>query len=161
MEFTRFGATGVRVSRLCLGCITYGSTNWREWVLDEAASRPFIKDGLDRGINFFDTADVYSTGVREEIVGRAPRDFVKRSDVVIATKVDGETGKGVNARGLSRKHILEAIDASSKRLGTDYVDLYQIHRYDPDKPMEETLAALNDVVRAGKPIHIGASSMYA
>jgi len=161
MEFTRFGATGMKVSRLCLGYMTYGSSSWREWVLDEAASRPFIKEALEKGINFFDTADVYSTGVSEEILGRALKDFAKRSDVVIATKVHGEMGKGANARGLSRKHILEAIDASLKRLGTDYVDLYQIHRFDPEAPMEETLEALNDVVRAGKAIHIGASSMYA
>jgi aryl-alcohol dehydrogenase-like predicted oxidoreductase len=160
MEQTRFGKTGMKVSKLCLGCMTYGSTKWREWVLDEEASRPFIKGALERGINFFDTADVYSQGVSEEIVGRALKDFAVRHEVVIATKVHGEMGKSANARGLSRKHIMEAIDHSLKRLGTDYVDLYQIHRFDPVTPMEETLEALNDVVRAGKALYIGASSMY-
>ena len=161
MEITRFGKTGMKVSKLCLGCMTYGSTKWREWVLEEEAARPFIKGALERGINFFDTADVYSQGVSEEIVGRALKDFALRHEVVIATKVHGEMGKGANDRGLSRKHIMEAIDLSLKRLGTDYVDLYQIHRFDPNTPMEETLEALNDVVRAGKALYIGASSMYA
>ncbi len=161
MEMTRFGKTGMKVSKLCLGCMTYGSSKWREWVLEEEASRPFIKEALERGINFFDTADVYSQGVSEEIVGRALKDFALRHEVVIATKVHGEMGKSANARGLSRKHIMEAIDHSLKRLGTDYVDLYQIHRFDPQTPIEETLEALNDVVRAGKALYIGASSMYA
>ena len=161
MEITRFGKTGMRVSKLCLGCMTYGSPDWREWVLDEAASRPFIKEAVERGINFFDTADVYSIGASEEIVGRALKDFAKRHEVVIATKVHGAMGKSANAGGLSRKHIMEAIDHSLKRLGTDYVDLYQIHRFDPQTPMEETMEALNDVVRAGKALYIGASSMYA
>jgi len=160
MEMTRFGKTGMKVSRLCLGCMTYGSTKWREWVLDEEASRPFIKGALERGINFFDTADVYSQGVSEEILGRALKDFALRHEVVIATKVHGVMGKSANASGLSRKHIMEAIDHSLKRLGTDYVDLYQIHRFDPNTPTEETLEALNDVVRAGKALYIGASSMY-
>src|ERR1700735_1123372 len=161
MEQTRFGKTGMKVSKLCLGCMTYGSTQWREWVLDEEASRPFIKGALERGINFFDTADVYSQGVSEEIVGRALKDYAVRHEVVIATKVHGEMGKSANARGLSRKHIMEAIDHSLKRLGADYVDLYQIHRFDPHTPMEETLEALNDIVRAGKALYVGASSMYA
>ena len=161
MEMTRFGKTGMKVSKLCLGCMTYGSTKWREWVLEEEASRPFIKQALERGINFFDTADVYSQGVSEEILGRALKDYAIRHEVVIATKVHGVMGKSANAAGLSRKHILEAIDHSLKRLGTDYVDLYQIHRFDPNTPMEETLEALNDVVRAGKALYIGASSMWA
>jgi aryl-alcohol dehydrogenase-like predicted oxidoreductase len=161
MDTTRFGKTGMKVSKLCLGCMTYGSPKWREWILEEEASRPFIKEALERGINFFDTADVYSQGVSEEIVGRALKDFAKRHEVVIATKVHGVMGPGANSGGLSRKHILEAIDHSLKRLGTDYVDLYQIHRFDPSTPMEETMEALNDVVRAGKALYIGASSMYA
>ena len=161
MDYVRFGKTGLKVSRLCLGCMTYGSPTWREWVLPEEASRPFIKEALERGINFFDTADVYSQGVSEEILGRALKDYAKRSDVVIATKVHGQMGESPNAKGLSRKHILEAIDASLKRLGADYVDLYQIHRFDPATPMEETMEALNDVVRAGKALYVGASSMYA
>ena len=161
MQFTRFGATGMKVSRLCLGCMTYGSTKWREWALEEEASRPFIKEALEKGINFFDTADVYSVGHSEEIVGRALRDFAKRSEVVLATKVHGVMGDSPNAKGLSRKHIMEAIDASLKRLGADYVDLYQIHRFDPETPIEETIEALDDVVRAGKALYVGASSMYA
>jgi 1-deoxyxylulose-5-phosphate synthase len=161
MEYVKFGKTGMQVSRLCLGCMTYGSSKWRDWVLEEEASRPFIREALEKGVNFFDTADVYSQGASEEILGRALKDYAKRPEVVIATKVHGVMGPAVNAKGLSRKHILEAIDASLKRLGTDYVDLYQIHRFDPLTPMEETLEALNDVVRAGKALYIGASSMYA
>jgi aryl-alcohol dehydrogenase-like predicted oxidoreductase len=161
MEYVRFGKTGMQVSRLCLGCMTYGSTKWREWVLPEDEARPFIRDALEKGINFFDTADVYSRGASEEILGRALKEYAKRSEVVIATKAHGAMGDDPNAKGLSRKHILEAIDASLKRLGTDYVDLYQIHRFDPETPMEETMEALNDVVRAGKALYIGASSMYA
>jgi aryl-alcohol dehydrogenase-like predicted oxidoreductase len=161
METVRFGKTGMRVSRICLGCMTYGSTKWREWVLEEEASRPFIREALEKGINFFDTADVYSQGGSEEILGRALKEYAKRSEVVVATKVHGVMGPGVNMKGLSRKHIMEAIDASLKRLGMDYVDLYQIHRFDPETPMEETLEALNDVVRAGKALYIGASSMFA
>jgi len=156
----RFGKTGMKVSKLCLGCMTYGSAKWREWVLEEEASRPFIKGALERGINFFDTADVYSQGVSEEILGRALRDFAVRHEVVIATKVHGVMGPGANSGGLSRKHIMEAIDHSLRRLGTDYVDLYQIHRFDPNTPMEETLEALDDVVRAGKALYVGASSMW-
>ena len=161
MDYVRFGKTGLKVSRLCLGCMTYGSTKWRDWVLDEEASRPFFREAIERGVNFFDTADVYSLGVSEEITGRALKDFAHRPEVVIATKVHGKMGEYPNAGGLSRKHILEAIDASLKRLSTDYVDLYQIHRFDPETPMEETLEALDDVVRAGKALYIGASSMYA
>ena len=161
MQTTRFGATGMKVSRLCLGCMTYGSPTWRDWILDEEASKPFLREAYEKGINFFDTADVYSQGASEEIVGRALKELAPRSEVVIATKVHGQMGKNVNGGGLSRKHILEAIDHSLKRLGTDYVDLYQIHRFDPLTPMEETLEALNDVVRAGKALYIGASSMYA
>jgi aryl-alcohol dehydrogenase-like predicted oxidoreductase len=161
METKRFGKTGMQVSKLCLGCMTYGSTKWREWVLEEAAARPFIREALERGINFFDTADVYSRGASEEILGRALKEYAKRHEVVVATKVHGVMGTDVNAKGLSRKHIMEAIDASLKRLGTDYVDLYQIHRFDPATPVEETMEALNDVVRAGKALYIGASSMYA
>jgi 1-deoxyxylulose-5-phosphate synthase len=160
MDYVRFGKTGMKVSRLCLGCMTYGSTKWREWVLEEEASRPFIKEALEKGINFFDTADVYSLGVSEEIVGRALKDFAKRDDVVLATKVFNVMGSAPNARGLSRKHIMEAIDASLKRLGTDYVDLYQIHRFDYETPLEETVEALDDVVKAGKALYIGASSMW-
>ncbi|MHB8625875.1 MAG: aldo/keto reductase [Aggregatilineales bacterium] len=161
MDYVRLGQTGLKVSRLCLGMMTYGTPKWREWVLDEDASRPFVKRALEAGINFFDTADVYSIGVSEEVTGRAIRDFAKRDEVVIATKVNGIMGPGQNQRGLSRKHIMEAIDNSLRRLGTDYVDLYQIHRWDDETPIEETLEALNDVVRAGKALYIGASSMYA
>jgi aryl-alcohol dehydrogenase (NADP+) len=141
--------------------MTYGTPKWREWVLDEAASRPFFKQALDLGINFFDTADMYSLGASEEVTGRALKDMAKRDQVVIATKVYNPMGKGPNDRGLSRKHIMEAIDGSLKRLGTDYVDLYQIHRFDYETPVEETIEALSDVVKAGKALYIGASSMHA
>jgi aryl-alcohol dehydrogenase (NADP+) len=162
MEYTRLGGTGLKVSRLCLGAMTYGSKKWREWVLEEEESRPFLRRALEAGINFFDTADVYSNGVSEEILGRALKDFgPSRDRLVIATKVHGPMGDDPNLRGLSRKHILHSIDASLKRLGTDYVDLYQIHRFDYETPIEETLKALDDVVRAGKALYIGASSMYA
>lgn len=150
------------VSKLCLGCMTYGRPTDRwPWALDEEKSRPFIQKALDLGINFFDTADVYSTGASEEVVGRALRDFASRDEVVLATKVFNPMGPGPNDRGLSRKHIMSAIDASLKRLGTDYVDLYQIHRWDENTPIEETMEALHDVVKAGKARYIGASSMYA
>ncbi len=155
------GRTGLKVSRICLGTMTYGTPTWREWVLDEDASRPFIQRALDLGINFFDTADMYSLGVCEEIVGRALRDFARREEVVLATKVFFPLGDDPNARGLSRKHIMDAIDASLRRLGTDYVDLYQIHRWDANTPITETMEALHDVVKAGKARYIGASSMYA
>ncbi len=161
MQYVNLGRTGLKVSRICLGTMTYGSPAWREWVLDEAASRPFIKRALELGINFFDTADMYSLGASEEVVGRALRDFAKRDAVVLATKVFNPMGDGPNDRGLSRKHIMSAIDASLRRLGTDYVDLYQIHRWDAETPIVETLEALHDVVKAGKARYIGASSMYA
>jgi len=160
MELVRLGNTGLKVSRICLGTMTYGDPKWRDWVLDEQASRPFIKRALESGINFFDTADMYSLGVSEEIVGRALRDFGgTRESYVLATKVffalDGRHG------GLSRKHIMHAIDDSLRRLGTDYVDLYQIHRFDNHTPIEETIEALHDVVKAGKARYLGASSMHA
>jgi len=162
MEYVRFGSTGMKVSRICLGCMSYGKPTERwPWALDEEQSRPFIKRALELGINFFDIADVYSNGASEEVVGKALRDFASRDEVVITTKVYFEMGPGPNERGLSRKHIFSSIDASLKRLGTDYVDLYQIHRWDYETPIEETLETLNDVVRAGKARHIGASSMYA
>ncbi len=162
METVRFGSTGMKVSRLCLGCMSYGTPAGRwMWALDEEHSRPFIRRALELGINFFDTANVYSLGASEEIVGRALRDFATRDEVVIASKVYMPMGPGPNERGLSRKHILSSIDASLKRLGTDYVDLYQIHRWDEETPIEETMEALNDVVRAGKARYIGASTMYA
>jgi 1-deoxyxylulose-5-phosphate synthase len=160
MDYTRFGKTGMTVSKLCLGCMTYGAKSWREWVLEEEESRPFIKSALEAGINFFDTADVYSLGASEEILGRAIKDFAKREEVVIATKVFNPMGPSVNARGLSRKHIMEAVDISLRRLGMDYVDLYQIHRFDDKTPIEETVEALHDVVRAGKALYVGASSMW-
>ena len=161
MDYVNLGSTGLKVSRLCLGCMTYGARSWRDWVLEEDASRPFFRQALDAGITFFDTADVYSLGASEEITGRALLAFARRDDLVIATKVFSPMGEGPNEKGLSRKHIMQAIDASLKRLGTDYVDLYQIHRFDPDTPVEETMEALHDVVRAGKARYIGASSMYA
>jgi 1-deoxyxylulose-5-phosphate synthase len=162
MEYVRFGSTGTKVSRICLGCMSYGQpTEQWQWALDEESSRPFIKRALELGINFFDTANVYSRGMSEVVVGKALRDFSSRDEVVIASKVYFEMGSGPNDRGLSRKHILSSIDVSLKRLGTDYVDLYQIHRWDYDTPIEETLEALNDVVRAGKARYIGGSSMYA
>ena len=161
MEFVRFGRTGLKVSRLCLGTMTYGSSRWRAWVLDEAESRPFIQRALEHGINFFDTADVYSLGESERVVGRALKDFATRDQVVLATKVFNAIGDGPNDAGLSRKHIMDAIDGSLRRLGTDYVDLYQIHRFDYATPIEETIDALHDVVKAGKARYLGASSMFA
>lgn len=161
MEYTNLGKTGLKVSRICLGMMTYGSSQWRRWVLDEEESRPFIQRALEAGINFFDTADVYSLGRSEEVLGKAMRDFARREEVVIATKVFFPMGEGPNQGGLSRVHIFNAIDASLRRLGMDYVDLYQIHRWDPETPIEETLEALHDVVKAGKARYIGASSMYA
>ena len=163
MNYTKLGRTGLDVSRLCLGCMSYGEPDRgnHPWTLGDAASRPFLKKALDVGINFFDTANVYSAGTSEEIVGRALLGYARRGEVVIATKVHGRMHKGPNGAGLSRKSILAEIDASLKRLGTDHVDLYQIHRWDKSVPIEETLEALNDVVRAGKALHIGASSMFA
>jgi 1-deoxyxylulose-5-phosphate synthase len=162
MEYVNLGSSGLKVSRICLGCMTYGSKKWREWVLEEPESRPFIRQAIEAGINFFDTADVYSIGVSEEILGRALKEFgPPRDRLVIATKVHGVMGDDPNQRGLSRKHIHHAIDDSLHRLQTDYVDLYQIHRFDPSTPMEETLEALHDIVRAGKALYVGASSMWA
>jgi aryl-alcohol dehydrogenase-like predicted oxidoreductase len=161
MNYRRLGTTGMNVSALCLGTMTYGSPKWREWVLDEQASRPFIKQALDAGINFFDTADMYSLGESERVVGKALLDYAPREDVVIATKVFNPMGDGPNNRGLSRKHIMAAIDSSLQRLRTDHVDLYQIHRWDYHTSIEETMEALHDVVKAGKARYIGASSMYA
>jgi aryl-alcohol dehydrogenase (NADP+) len=162
MDYKKLGSTGLKVSRLCLGAMTYGSKKWRPWVLDEEEARPFIRRAIELGINFFDTADMYSVGASEEVLGRALKDFgPAREHVVIATKVFNPMGDGPNERGLSRKHIFNAIDASLRRLGVDYVDLYQIHRFDYETPVEETLIALNDLVRAGKARYIGASAMFA
>ncbi len=162
MDYTNLGSTGLKVSRICLGCMTYGSKKWREWVLEEQESRPFLRRALELGINFFDTADMYSVGVSEEIVGRALKEFgPSRDKVVIATKVFNPMGDDLNQRGLSRKHIMHAIDDSLHRLQTDYVDLYQIHRFDYETPIEETLEALHDVVKMGKALYLGASSMFA
>jgi len=164
MDYVRLGKTGLKVSRLCLGCMTYGPKTWRDWVIEEKDARPFFEKALDIGINFFDSAEVYSNGESEAILGRAIKDLVKdREDVVIATKVS-PTGPGnapPNRTGLSRKHINAACDASLKRLGTDYIDLYQIHRFDPQVPMEETAEALSRLVEVGKVRYIGASSMFA
>ncbi len=162
MDYIKLGATGLKVSRICLGAMTYGSSKWREWVLDEEASRPLIKQALEAGINFFDTADMYSLGASEEVLGRALKDFgPPRDKVVIATKVFYPVGDDPNQRGLSRKHIMHAVDASLRRLGTDYIDLYYIHRFDPETPVEETIQTLHDLVRAGKVLYLGASSMPA
>jgi len=162
MDMVNLGSTGLKVSRLCLGMMSYGDRAWRDWVLPYDEALPFVRQALDGGINFFDTADIYSLGVSEEITGRALRELgVKRRDVVVATKVFNPMGPGANQRGLSRKHIMHSIDESLDRLGMDYVDLYQIHRFDPATPIEETLEALTDVVKAGKALYIGASSMYA
>jgi len=161
MHYVNLGRTGLKVSRICLGTMTYGTPAWREWVLPEADSRPFIRRALDLGITFFDTADMYSLGASEEILGRALKEYAARDQVVVATKVFFPMGEGPNDRGLSRKHILQAIDASLQRLRVDYVDLYQIHRWDYETPIEETLEALHDVVKAGKARYIGASSMFA
>jgi aryl-alcohol dehydrogenase (NADP+) len=162
MDYVNLGCTGLKVSRLCLGTMTYGSKRWREWVLEEEESRPFIRRALEAGVNFFDTADMYSVGASEEILGRALRDFGPGRDrVVIATKLFHPTGDDPNQRGLSRKHIRHALEDSLRRLGTDYVDLYQIHRFDPLTPIDETMEALNDLVRAGKVLYLGASSMFA
>jgi 1-deoxyxylulose-5-phosphate synthase len=162
MEYVSLGNTGLKVSRICLGCMSYGSSKWRDWVLDEPESIPFFRQALDAGINFFDTADMYSDGASEEVTGRALKKLgVRREQVAIATKVYNPTGNTPNERGTSKKHIRHAIDASLKRLGVDYVDLYQIHRYDSTTPMEETLEALTEVINQGKALYIGASSMYA
>ena len=163
MDYVKLGRTGIDVSRLCLGCMSYGAPDrgTHAWSLDEAQARPFIKQALDHGINFFDTANVYSLGTSEEIVGRALKDLARRDEIVLATKVFTRMRPGPNGAGLSRKAIMTEIDASLRRLGTDYVDLYQIHRWDYHTPIEETMEALHDVVKAGKARYIGASSMYA
>jgi 1-deoxyxylulose-5-phosphate synthase len=163
MDYVNLGATGLKVSRICLGCMTYadGSKGFHPWALNEEQSRPFFRQAIEAGINFFDTANVYSGGTSEEITGRALKQLARREEIVLATKVHGTVRPGPNGRGLSRKAILAEIDESLRRLGMDYVDLYQIHRYDPDTPIEETLEALSDVVRAGKALYIGASSMWA
>jgi len=162
MQYTNLGKTGMKVSRLCLGMMSYGAKSWREWVLSEEDAKPFIRRALDAGINFFDTADVYSLGESEKITGNLLKFFgVRRENVIVATKVNGQMSEDINAKGLSRKHILDSIDKSLKRLQMDYVDLYQIHRWDYETPIEETMEALNDVVRAGKARYIGASSMFA
>ncbi len=160
MNYTNLGKTGLKVSRMCLGCMSYGMVK-RQWFLDEEEGRPFIRRALELGINFFDTANMYSNGASEEVLGRALRDFAKREEVVVATKVYFPMRPDVNGRGLSRKAVMTEIDNSLRRLGTDYVDLYQIHRWDYETPIEETLEALHDVVKAGKARYIGASSMFA
>ncbi|MDG5805684.1 aldo/keto reductase [Streptomyces ossamyceticus] len=163
MEYVKLGSTGLDVSRICVGCMSFGlpGRGTHEWTLDEEASRPLIRQALDAGLNFFDTANVYSDGTSEEIVGSALAEFARRDEIVIATKVNGAMHQGPNAWGLSRKAVMTEIDNSLRRLGTDYVDLYQIHRFDPNTPVEETMEALHDVVKAGKARYIGASSMYA
>jgi aryl-alcohol dehydrogenase-like predicted oxidoreductase len=162
VEYTRLGATGLQVSRICLGMMSYGSSAWRDWVLDLDAARPLVRSAVDAGVIFFDTADMYADGASEEVTGTLLREFfADREDYVLATKVFNPMGPGPNDRGLSRKHVLAGIDASLRRLGTDHVDLYQIHRWDPHTPIEETMEALHDVVRAGKARYIGASSMWA
>ncbi|MEU3853505.1 aldo/keto reductase [Streptomyces sp. NPDC029554] len=163
MQYVKLGSTGLDVSRICLGCMTYGlpDRGTHEWTLDEEASRPLIRQAVEAGITFFDTANVYSDGTSEEIVGRALRDFARRDEIVLATKVNNRMRPGPNGGGLSRKAIMTELDRSLARLGTDYVDLYQIHRFDPHTPVEETMEALHDVVKAGKVRYLGASSMYA
>ena len=161
MQYVNLGHSGLKVSRICLGMMTYGTPKWRPWVLDEDQSRPIIQRAVELGINFFDTADVYSMGVSEEVTGRSLRDFTRREEVIITTKVFNPYNDKPNQGGLSRLHILQAVEKSLHNLGTDYIDLYQIHRHDPDTPWEETLAALHDLVKSGKVRYIGASSMYA
>jgi aryl-alcohol dehydrogenase (NADP+) len=161
MKYVRLGSSGLKVSKLCLGTMGYGSSGWRSWVLDESECRHFYMEALEAGINFFDTANMYSLGMSEEITGRALRSFARRDEVIIATKVYMPMNNDPNGRGLSRKHILEAAEASLGRLETDYIDLYQIHRWDTETPIEETLRALDDLIRSGKVRYIGASSMYA
>ena len=161
MELTTLGRTGLTVSRLCLGCMSYGTPGWRPWVLDEASARPFFRTALEAGINFFDTADMYSLGVSEEVTGRALREMANMEEIVLATKVFNAMGDGANMRGLSRKHIVQGCEASLRRLGVETIDLYQIHRFDARVPIEETLAALDQLVHQGKVRYIGASSGYA
>lgn len=161
MKYTNLGHTGLRVSRICLGCMSYGTPKWRPWVLDEEAAQPFFRRAVELGVTFFDTANMYSDGVSEEVTGRALRKYANMDEVVLATKVYFPTGKGQNERGLSRKAITQACEASLKRLGVDTIDLYQIHRMDPNTPIEETLSALDQLVRQGKVRYLGASSAYA
>jgi aryl-alcohol dehydrogenase-like predicted oxidoreductase len=161
VEYTQLGRSGLTVSRICLGCMSYGSSKWRPWVLDEADARPFYRKALDLGINFFDTADMYSMGVSEEITGRALREMAKMEEIVLATKVHFPMGDGPNMGGLSRKHIVQGCETSLRRLGVETIDLYQIHRFKSTIPIEETLAALDHLVNAGKVRYIGASSGYA
>jgi aryl-alcohol dehydrogenase (NADP+) len=161
MQYVNLGRSGLKVSRICLGTMTYGNPAWRSWVLAEESSRPFIKRALEHGINFFDTADMYSRGGSEEVVGRALRDFAKRDDVVLATKAFFPMSEAPNDRGSSRQHLMSAIDNSLRRLGTDYVDLYQVHSWDAETPIEETLQALHDIVRSGKARYVGASNLAA
>jgi aryl-alcohol dehydrogenase (NADP+) len=161
LEYINLGNSGLKVSRICLGMMTYGSSSWRDWVLDEDQADPIIRHALESGINFFDTADMYSHGASEKITWRILQKYARRDEVVIASKVFYPTGERPNQSGLSRKHILDAIDGTLKRLGTDYVDLYQIHRWDYETPIEETLQVLDDIVRSGKVRYIGASSMWA
>ena len=162
MEYRRLGASGLKVSKICLGCMSYGKGKMHAgWALDDEASMPFFRRAIEAGVNFFDTANVYGEGASETTLGRATREFARREEVVIATKFFGPVGKGPNQRGASRKHIMAAVDASLERLGTDYIDLYQMHRWDNETPFEETARALDDLVRAGKVRYIGASSMYA
>jgi aryl-alcohol dehydrogenase-like predicted oxidoreductase len=162
MEYVRLGSSGLKVSRICLGMMSFGSKQWRPWVLDEDHAEPIVRRAADRGVIFFDTADVYSQGISEEITGRLlSRIFPQRDDYVLATKANSPTGRGPNDRGLSRKHLFASVENSLRRLGTDYIDLFQIHRWDAETPIEETLEALNDLVRAGKIRYVGASSMYA
>ncbi len=161
MDYISLGNSGLKVSRICLGMMTYGTSEWRDWVLNEDDSKPFVRKAVELGINFFDTADMYSLGVSEEVTGRLLREFTRREEVVVASKVYMPMSDDVNDRGLSRKHIMDAIDKSLRRLNMEYVDLYQIHRWDYETPIEETMEALHDVVRAGKARYIGASSMYA
>ncbi|MGO4701408.1 aldo/keto reductase [Dyella sp. 2RAB6] len=161
MQYVKLGRSGLKVSRLCLGAMSYGNPQAKPWILSEEQGRPILRRALELGINFFDTADMYSGGDSERVLGRALRDFARREEVVVATKAYYPTGAGPNQRGLSRKHLLHAIDASLTRLGMDYVDLYQVHRWDDDTPLEETLETLHDIVRSGKARYVGASSMYA
>lgn len=161
MTYTNLGGSGVKVSRICLGAMSFGSPAWQAWTIPEDESRLLVRRALELGINFFDTADVYSTGLSEEILGRALADFAQRDQIVLATKINGPMGTGPNDRGLSRKHIMQGVDASLRRLRTEYIDLYQIHRWDYEVPIEETLEALNDLVRSGKVLYLGASSMFA
>jgi aryl-alcohol dehydrogenase-like predicted oxidoreductase len=161
MRYTRLGNTGLTVSRICLGCMSYGSSKWRPWVLDEDAARPFFRRAVEHGVNFFDTADMYSLGASEEVTGRAQREYARRDEIVLATKVFFPMGDGPNMGGLSRKHVHQACEASLRRLGVETIDLYQIHRFDPDTPIDETLEALDHLVRQGKVRYIGASSGFA